>query len=581
MDKNYIPNKKDVNNSKSNRIETSKDYKKDSNTETKKKRRPEASLEDMLKDPDTNLSQKISKLGVDSDSEYISEGSDEDVVEDKHSINSEEYMEQEKGFNKKKNNKNTNKKVNIWDEKTNKLGKDEFLDYDNEAYEMLHRAKPEWPCMSIDFIIPENFYPPVKSFFNDVKNIKQIYKDNFPYTCYMVAGSQTTGYDGFLYFMKWYNMQKTKYDDDPDVSLDNSHNSGQGSEREDPFMKFEKIKVNGNINRIKALKNSYLSAYWTDRGTVELVDLRPLINEIESQKQEDVENSELFMPNKKRKLNPKNISINSFKRKLDGFGLDWSLHDDFLLAAGGNDKILEIYAPKDENCSEFVVRNTIVKAHEDSIEDIAWSPFDRGVFATCSVDRSIRVWDERAKGPSTIIPKAHSSDVNVISFNPHNIGKKDVKVKNVLLASGGDDGAVKVWDIRRPNNPLIDNIEWHKGPITSISWDPYDDSQLAVASEDNSLSLWDFSVEPDDKQLFDIKNKQIPQQLVFLHQGQENIKDLKFHPLYKNFIVSTAQNGINVFKPNFEEGSDDENEEEEEDDEEGEDEDECMDVDKK
>jgi len=568
MDKNIISNNKNNINQKKNKEEVSKPSKKekeilvDTNSSTKKKRRPEESMEEILKDPDNKLSQKISKLGVDSDSEYISEGSDEDVVEDR-SLNSDDYVEEdEEEFDKKQ--KKGVKKVNIWDEKANKLGKDEFLDFDNEAYEMLHRAKPEWPCMSIDFIMPERFFPPVKSFFCNTKDLKPVYKDDFPYTCYMVAGSQTTGYDGYLYFMKWYNMQKTKYDDDPDISLDNSHKSDQGSEKEDPFMKFEKMKVSGNINRVKAMKNSYLSAYWTDKGTVELIDLRSLINKIETQQQEDIENSELFKPsNKKKKLNPKNISVNSFKRKLDGFGLDWSVHDDFLLAAGGNDKILEIYAPKDEMCSEFVVRNTIVKAHDDAIEDIAWSPFDRGVLATCSIDRSIRIWDEKVKGAAITIPKAHASDVNVISFNPHNIGKKDVKVKNVLLASGGDDGAVKVWDIRRPNNPLIDNIEWHKGPITSLSWDPYDDSQLAVSSEDNSLSIWDFSVEPDDQYLFDNKNKQIPQQLVFLHQGQENIKDLKFHPLYKNFIVSTAQNGINVFKLNFEE--DDEEEEDDDD----------------
>lgn len=56
---------------------------------------------------------------------------------------------------------------------------------------------------------------------------------------------------------------------------------------------------------------------------------------------------------------------------------------------------------------------------------------------------------------------------------------------------------------------------------------------------------------------------------MFLHLGQENIKELRFHPYYDSVIVSTAQDSYNIFKPNFdpdqqvEEESDGENEERE------------------
>ena len=35
------------------------------------------------------------------------------------------------------------------------LGQDEYLDYDNSAYNMLHRANTEWPCLSIDWLSGE------------------------------------------------------------------------------------------------------------------------------------------------------------------------------------------------------------------------------------------------------------------------------------------------------------------------------------------------------------------------------------------------------------------------------------------
>lgn len=80
-------------------------------------------------------------------------------------------------------------------------------------------------------------------------------------------------------------------------------------------------------------------------------------------------------------------------------------------------------------------------SHTDSVEDLQWSPSEPTVFASCSADRSIRVWDVRVKDRKSVIgvQGAHESDVNVISWNSKT---------NYLLASGGDEGGIKVWDLR-------------------------------------------------------------------------------------------------------------------------------------
>jgi len=65
------------------------------------------------------------------------------------------------------------------------------------------------------------------------------------------------------------------------------------------------------------------------------------------------------------------------------------------------------------------------------------------VFCSCSVDKSLRVWDVRCAPNSACkitIDNSHDSDVNVISWNCK---------EQHFIASGGDDGVIKVWDLRQ------------------------------------------------------------------------------------------------------------------------------------
>ena len=235
---------------------------------------------------DDDVEMKKEKQNEDEEGLYENEESYESVEDNEiEEENNEEDLKGEiklkqKEPKKEKEDKN-NIKVTLWDEKkNNKLKEGEILDYDNDAYEMLHRSKVEWPCLSVDFLLKENSSLSCLKDFYLSNDKRKMTEDKYPYTTYIISGSQTDEKDGYFYFMKWYNMRKTKYDDDPDKGEDNENEEEEDEDKINPFMKYEKIKVNGNINRVKSMKNSSICALWNDSPSVDIIDCEELFNNI-------------------------------------------------------------------------------------------------------------------------------------------------------------------------------------------------------------------------------------------------------------------------------------------------------------
>lgn len=100
----------------------------------------------------------------------------------------------------------------------------------------------------------------------------------------------------------------------------------------------------------------------------------------------------------------------------------------------------------------------------------------------------------------------------------------------------------------------VANYSWHKAPITSVEWHPTDNSVFAASGADDQLTLWDLSVELDEDEAphtaIDANGNplQLPPQLLFVHQGQKDTKELHWHPQIPGMIISTASDSFNVFK---------------------------------
>ncbi|XP_047171175.1 protein HEAT STRESS TOLERANT DWD 1-like isoform X2 [Vigna umbellata] len=241
--------------------------------------------------------------------------------------------------------------------------------------------------------------------------------------------------------------------------------------------------------------------------------------------------------------------LHKFKHKDEGYAIDWSLLVPGRLVSGDCDNSIYLWEPT--SAGTWNVDNAPFTGHTGSVEDLQWSPTEPHVFASCSVDGNIAIWDIRlGKSPAASF-KAHNADVNVISWN---------RLASCMLASGSDDGTISIRDLRllKEGDSLVAHFEYHKHPITSIEWSPHEASSLAVSSADNQLTIWDLSLEKDEEEEAEFKAKtreqvnapeDLPPQLLFIHQGQKDLKELHWHAQIPGMIVSTAADGFNILMP--------------------------------
>lgn len=404
--------------------------------------------------------------------------------------------------------------LKVWRPELGMTEGEEELIYDSRAYTCYHKLRVEWPSLSFA-ILPD---PELGAF-----------KSKFPVTATILAGPYTSDAPHRLQILRATELHKTKYDgdesdeeamddDDSDIDFDS-----------DPILDQRDTEIPSNTNRIRVdPQTSSLAACWGEDGQVRIFNLTDHIESLKRPKSLEISASPLF----------------SFKgHQAEGFALDWSPVSHRRFASGGStDPSIVVWEPRE---STWDVSGTRFQGHSSSVEDIQWSPSEANVFASCSSDKSIRIWDARADQRKTLVAVegAHSMDVNVISWS---------RLANHLLASGGDEGEFKVWDLRNfKSSEPAGRFKWHQQPITSLEWSPISEPMLVVSSADDSVTIWDMSLEEDPEaqpQGADLDGMVLPPQLLFVHRGQKDVKEVHWHPQVSGMVISTASDGFDLFK---------------------------------
>ena len=116
-----------------------------------------------------------------------------------------------------------------------------------------------------------------------------------------------------------------------------------------------------------------------------------------------------------------------------------------------------------------------LERHADWVRSVSFSS-DGGTLASGSDDGTIKLWDVATRQNIATL-EGHAAQVRSVSFSPDG-----------TLASGMIDGTVKLWDVEARQN--IATLEGHTKGISSVSFSS-DGGILASGSWDGTVKLWD------------------------------------------------------------------------------------------
>ncbi|HEY9636983.1 MAG TPA: caspase family protein [Coleofasciculaceae cyanobacterium] len=258
--------------------------------------------------------------------------------------------------------------------------------------------------------------------------------------------------------------------------------------------------------------------------------------------------------------------------------------DGQLLASAGYDKTIKLWSiDKEGNGS---LKRTI-KGHTSYVYDVKFSPKGK-IIASSSKDGTIKLWNTEGNPIDTLqdksIPQGQDYRVYSIDFHPSgsilaSAGYQDGKVNlwkltargkkqpialsqpsewhkeivhmvkfsrdGTLLASGSQDGTVKLWQVRDSQGTLLGTIDINGGrsTISGLGFN-FDSNILITASDDQTVKLWDID---EAKKLWNSHRTVLTEAILkakVLKGHTKAVNRVEFSPQNHNLLVSVGSDRL-------------------------------------
>ncbi|KVI12005.1 G-protein beta WD-40 repeat-containing protein [Cynara cardunculus var. scolymus] len=134
-----------------------------------------------------------------------------------------------------------------------------------------------------------------------------------------------------------------------------------------------------------------------------------------------------------------------------------------------------------------------LEGHTDRVWGLAWNPATGAdgvpaVLASCSGDKTIRIWQQRSPSSTSFDCKGHENEVKSVSWN----------ASGSLLATCSRDKCVWIWEVLPGNEfDCVSVLQGHTQDVKMVQWHPTVDV-LFSCSYDNTIKVWAEDGDSDD-----------------------------------------------------------------------------------
>jgi len=196
----------------------------------------------------------------------------------------------------------------------------------------------------------------------------------------------------------------------------------------------------------------------------------------------------------------------------EAFSVDWSNIKKDLFISSSWDGTVKLWSPERPRSI------STIQAHTSCVYQALWSPHQPDVLATCSTDGTLKIFDLRAPA---FVPGNFTTPVTAAALTVPASGTEVLtldwnKYRTFVLASGGVDKVLRVWDCRMvklgpeaANAPGVGGVcesqlIGHEWAIRKLQWCPHRPDLLASASYDMTCRVWATAPTPDGSNLLHI-----------------------------------------------------------------------------
>ncbi|KAI9483338.1 MAG: WD40-repeat-containing domain protein [Benjaminiella poitrasii] len=154
----------------------------------------------------------------------------------------------------------------------------------------------------------------------------------------------------------------------------------------------------------------------------------------------------------------------------------------YLLTGGGDGKVHVFdlaMIPVDHSKNEPIASAARGERHKYAVTSVSWYPFDTGMFITSSYDTTIRVWDTNTMKSAYVFEL--ESRVNCQAMSSI--------ASHCLVASAATEPRIRLCDLN--SGAFTHSLTGHSGPVLSCIWSTNHEYMLYSGGMDGAIRVWD------------------------------------------------------------------------------------------